>query len=122
MLIRGRLLQLCFEYLETLETEHADRGIKWVICGGSGFSLRRQRTEGNVLQESIDGKLRDVAISHQFIGKTGRGANKYHPYSFVRVGVAPGKQLKLTIDPLVAEYHQRQWKYYSSNSITCTNF
>ncbi|WP_373542810.1 metallophosphoesterase [Chamaesiphon sp.] len=104
----------CFEYLETLDTGHADRGIKWAICGGSGFSLRRQRAEGNVLQERIDGQLRDVAVSHQFIGKTGRGALKKHPYSFLQVDVLPGSTLKFKLKPQVAEYHQLQWQYYPS--------
>jgi Calcineurin-like phosphoesterase len=104
----------CFEYLETLETGHADRGIKWVICGGSGFSLRRQRSEGSVLQERIDGKLQDVAVSHQFLGKTGRGAQKTHAYSFLQVDVLPGENLKFRLTPQVAEYHQLQWQYYPS--------
>ncbi len=103
----------CFEYLETLDTGHADRGMKWVICGGSGFSLRRQRAEGNILQEQIGEKLRDVAISHQFIGKTGSGKHKYHPYSCLQVKVAPGNPLQFTLKPQVAEYHHREWKYYS---------
>jgi hypothetical protein len=104
----------CFEYLETLATGHADRGIKWAICGGSGFSLRRQRAEGNVLQERIGGQLQDVAVSHQFIGKTGRGANKQYPYSFLQVDVLPGKTLAFRLRPQIAEYHQLQWKYYTS--------
>jgi Calcineurin-like phosphoesterase len=104
----------CFEYLETLETGHADRGIKWVICGGSGFSLRRQRSEGIFLQERVDGQLQDVAVSHQFLGKTGRGANKHHAYSFLQVDVLPGQPLKFCLKPQVAAYHQRQWEYYTS--------
>jgi hypothetical protein len=104
----------CFEYLETLETGHADRGIKWVICGGSGFSLRRQRQEGNVLQERINGRVQDVAVSHQFLGKTGRGAHKKHAYSFLQVDVLPGRDLKFNLKPQVAEYHQHQWQYYTS--------
>lgn len=105
----------CFEYLETLETGHADRGIKWAICGGSGFSLRRQRVEGNVLQERMGGKLQDVALSHQFLGKTGRRAHKYHAYSFLQVDVLPGKTLKFNLKPQVAEYHQKKWRYYTSD-------
>ena len=104
----------CFEHLETLETGHADRGIKWAICGGSGFSLRRQRSEGNILQERVGGKLQDVALSHQFLGKTGRGAYKYHAYSFLQVDVLPGKTLKFSLKPQVAEYHQKRWRYYTS--------
>jgi Calcineurin-like phosphoesterase len=105
----------CFEYLETLDTGHADRGIKWVICGGSGFSLRRQRTEGNIIQERLDGKLQDVAVSHQFIGKTGRGSQKRHAYSCLQVDVLPGRDLKFRLKPQVAEYHQHQWQYYTND-------
>jgi Calcineurin-like phosphoesterase len=104
----------CFEYLETLATGHADRGIKWVVCGGSGFSLRRQRTEGSILQERIDGKLQDVAVSHQFIGKTGQGGDKHHPYSFLQVDVLPGQTLQFRLKPQIAEYHQLRWKSYTS--------
>jgi uncharacterized protein YjiS (DUF1127 family) len=102
----------CFEHLETLDTNHGDRNIKWVICGGSGFSLRRQRPAGATLQELLDGQLQDVAISRQFLGKTGRKANKQHAYSFLQVDVAPGRELKFTLKPQVAEYHQQQWRYY----------
>lgn len=41
----------CFEHLQTLNTGHADSGIDWIVCGGSGFSLRRQRQEGTDLYE-----------------------------------------------------------------------
>ncbi len=103
----------CFEYLKTLETSHADRQIQWVICGGSGFSLRRQRSEGAILQEQINGQLQDVAVSHQFIGKTGRGTEKRRAYSFLEVDIAPGRELKFRLKPHVAEYYQREWKYYT---------
>ncbi len=106
----------CFEHLETLETGHADRQIQWVICGGSGFSLRRQRPEGTILQERVNGQLQDVAVSHQFIGKTGHGTDKHRAYSFLEVDVAPGRELKFRLKPHVAAYHQREWEYYTSES------
>jgi hypothetical protein len=88
--------------------------MKWAICGGSGFSLRRQRSEGAILQEQVGGQLQDVAVSRHFLGKTGRGAHKQHPYSFLQVDVAPGPTLKFRLKPQIAAYHQRQWKYYTS--------
>ncbi|HTL90316.1 MAG TPA: metallophosphoesterase, partial [Leptolyngbya sp.] len=36
----------CLEYLRTVDTGHADSNTNWVVCGGSGYSLRRQREEG----------------------------------------------------------------------------
>jgi len=35
----------CLEYLRTGDTGHADSNLNWIVCGGSGFSLRRQRSE-----------------------------------------------------------------------------
>ena len=37
----------CLEVLHSLDTGHGDARIPWVICGGSGYSLRRQRSEGS---------------------------------------------------------------------------
>ncbi|NJM98297.1 MAG: metallophosphoesterase [Phormidesmis sp. RL_2_1] len=33
----------CFEHVRTVDTGHADSCLDWVVCGGSGASLRRQR-------------------------------------------------------------------------------
>jgi hypothetical protein len=59
--------------------------------------------------------LQDVAVSHQFLGKTGRGAHKQHAYSFLQVDVLPGQTLKFRLNPQVAAYHQLQWQYYTSD-------
>ncbi len=63
--------------------------MKLVVCGGSGFSLRRQRAEGAILQEEVEGKLHNVAVSHQFIGKTGREATPLTPTHFYRWMLPP---------------------------------
>jgi hypothetical protein len=34
----------CLDYLRTTDTGHGDAHIPWVVCGGSGYSLRRQRS------------------------------------------------------------------------------
>jgi Calcineurin-like phosphoesterase len=114
----------CFEYLKTLDTGHADSNINWIICGGSGYSLRRQRPEGSELTESFkeigrDNQLvgmdggdesdRPVANSQLFIGRSGYGTQKRRPYSSLRIDVKAGNPPKFVIHPLVAEWHQHQW-------------
>ncbi|MEH1983457.1 MAG: metallophosphoesterase [Nostoc sp.] len=95
----------CLEHIETMDTGHADSHIHWIVCGGSGFSLRRQRIEGADLME----ENRLVARSHLFIGRNGQGFQKRRPYSGLRIDVKGDGQPKFIIRPLVAEWHQRQW-------------
>ncbi|MEH2153564.1 metallophosphoesterase family protein [Nostoc sp.] len=95
----------CLEHLETMDTGHADSHIHWIVCGGSGFSLRRQRIEGADLME--ENKL--VARSHLFIGRNGQGFQKRRPYSGLRIDVKGDGQPKFIVRPLVAEWYQRQW-------------
>ncbi|MBW4635707.1 MAG: metallophosphoesterase [Iphinoe sp. HA4291-MV1] len=97
----------CLEHLETLDTGSADSGIHWIVCGGSGYSLRRQRTEGADLFEKQDQKL--VAKSHLFVGRNGHGSQKRRPYSCLRIDVKEGSTPKFIVRPLVAEWYQRQW-------------
>jgi hypothetical protein len=96
----------CLEYLQTMDTGHADRNINWIVCGGSGYSLRRQRAEGIDLLE--DQKL--VARSHLFVGRTGQGSQKRRPYSCLRIDVKDGCPPKFIVRPLVVERYQRQWR------------
>ncbi|MEA5628327.1 metallophosphoesterase [Nostoc sp. UHCC 0251] len=95
----------CLEHLETMDTGHADSHIHWIVCGGSGFSLRRQRAEGADLME----ENRLVARSHLFIGRNGEGSQKRRPYSGLRIDVKGEGHPKFIVRPLVAEWHQRQW-------------
>ncbi len=95
----------CLEYLRTLDTGHADSNINWIISGGSGFSLRRQRQEGPELMEGS----RKVAYSDLFIGRTGHGSQKRRPYSFVRIDVRDGCPPKFVVRPFVAERFQGKW-------------
>ena len=99
----------CLEHLETMDTGHADSHIHWIVCGGSGFSLRRQRIEGADLMETFGNENRLVARSHLFIGRNGQGSQKRRPYSGLRIDVKGDGQPKFIIRPLVAEWHQRQW-------------
>ncbi len=93
----------CLEVLHSLDTGHGDARIPWVICGGSGYSLRRQRSEGSLLRERVDGADREVARSELFVGRSGRGSFLRRPYSALRVDVAEGRPLRLRLTPLLAE-------------------
>jgi len=103
----------CLEHLETMDTSYADSHIHWIVCGGSGFSLRRQRAEGSDLLETIAdvGKQQNrlVARSHLFVGRNGYGHQKRRPYSCLRIDVKDGCPPKFFVRPLVAEWYQRQW-------------
>ncbi len=63
--------------------------MKWSFVGGAVFSLRRQRAEGAILQEEVEGKLHNVAVSHQFIGKTDGEATPLTPTHFYRWMLPP---------------------------------
>lgn len=102
----------CLEHLQTLDTGHADSHIHWVVCGGSGYSLRRQRTEGADLRETVGDSSKIVARSHLFVGRHGHGSQKRRPYSSLRVDVTGDRHPQFILRPLVAEWHQRQWHNY----------
>lgn len=102
----------CFEYLRTEDTGHGDAHIPWVVCGGSGYSLRRQRPEGPVITETSAGQPRTVAKSHLYLGRTGDSKHLKRPYSGLRVAVSSDNPPKLTLTPLVAEKFDGHWQGY----------
>lgn len=102
----------CLEYLRTGNTGHADSHINWIVCGGSGFSLRRQRPEGPELTESYgteSSHTNKVARSLLFIGRNGYGSTKRRPYSFLRIDVQDGRPPKFVVRPFISERFQHQW-------------
>lgn len=107
----------CMELLQTADTGHGDAHIPWLICGGSGYSLRRQRREGPDLLEGPAGSERVVARSRLFLGRSGRGSGLRRSYSALRVDVAAGTPLTLTLTPLVAEKAEGQWRPYRGAGI-----
>jgi hypothetical protein len=107
----------CLELLSTGDTGHGDAHIPWAICGGSGHSLRRQRTEGSELLEGPPGSQLVVARSRLFLGRSGRGSALRRTYSALRVDVAAGTPLKLTLTPLVAEKADGKWRPYRGAGI-----
>ena len=112
----------CLEYLRTLETGHADANINWLVCGGSGFSLRRQREEGADVMEffgqSGNGEERLVARSKLFVGRSGQGAHRRRPYSFLRIDVQAGTPPTFVVRPHVAERFQKQWHDHALDPFT----
>ncbi|KAM3093226.1 metallophosphoesterase family protein [Phormidesmis sp. 146-35] len=101
----------CLEYLRTVDTGHADANTNWIVCGGSGYSLRRQRIEGDNVTESLDGSWEEklVAKSQLFIGREGRGSQKHRPYSFLRIDVQAGEPVKFVVRPFVSERFMGKW-------------
>lgn len=104
----------CLEYLRTGNTGHADSHVNWIVCGGSGYSLRRQRPEGLELIESFadnedDHSRKVVARSLLFVGRNGHGSQRRRPYSFLRIDVRDGKPPKFVVRPYIAEWSQHKW-------------
>lgn len=102
----------CLEYLRTGDTGHGDAFTNWIVCGGSGFSLRRQRLEGSDLMEPHGNEERLVATSELFLGRSGQGLQKRRPYSGIRIDVKDGRPPKFVVRPFVSEWFQRKWKTY----------
>ncbi len=110
----------CFEYLRTVDTGHADSHIDWVVCGGSGLSLRRQRPEGEMLYETFPAADPDgipdfhlVAKSQLFVGLTGHKTERHRPYSFLRIDVKPGNPVQLVLTPHISERFHQAWQDYA---------
>ncbi|MCG8366934.1 MAG: metallophosphoesterase, partial [Pseudanabaenales cyanobacterium] len=94
--------------------------LNWIICGGSGFSLRRQRPEGPELTEvfpatekSEMSQTRLVAKSQLFVGLTGHKTERRRPYSFLRIDVQAGRPPKFVIRPFISERYHQLWNDYA---------
>ncbi|NET38168.1 MAG: metallophosphoesterase, partial [Cyanothece sp. SIO1E1] len=106
----------CLEYLRTLDTGHADAHLNWMVVGGSGFSLRRQRPEGPeltelfpVLENTKQMQSRRVAKSQLYVGLSGHKLNRRRPYSFARIDVQAGCPPKFIVRPFVSERYHQHW-------------
>jgi 3',5'-cyclic AMP phosphodiesterase CpdA len=103
----------CLEHLQSLDTGHGDAYINWIICGGSGFSLRRQRQEGpDLTEQTAESNSRLVARSTLYVGRNGSGAAKHRPYSFLRIDVQEGCPPKFKVRPFISDRFQGQWHHY----------
>ena len=99
----------CLEYLRTANSELADANIPCLVCGGSGYSLRRQRSNGPEVFEIVEGTSQQVATSHLFIGRNGQGSQKRRPYSCLRIDVKAGDPPKFIVKPVIVEKFQHKW-------------
>lgn len=96
----------CLEHIQTENTGHADSYLNWLICGGSGFSLRRQNPQGG---ELVDNQNQVIARSRLFLGYSGFGPKARRPYSAVRIEVSSGCPPEFLVTPLVRERYQETW-------------
>ena len=103
----------CLEHLRTKDTGYGDSHIDWIVCGGSGHSLRRQRKEGTVLFQDADLDSQPIGESHLYLGRNGSGKKKKRPYSFLRIDVQAGDRPQFKVTPYVAERYQQQWNEYA---------
>ena len=100
----------CMEVLRTHETGHADREINWVICGGSGYGLRMQRREGpELIEQDKAGSSSVIASNNLFIGRNWNGTAEGDAYSGLRIDIAEGKPLRMTLTPLVSSRSREGW-------------
>ncbi|MEO0542084.1 MAG: metallophosphoesterase, partial [Cyanobacteria bacterium P01_A01_bin.105] len=102
----------CLEHLQTGANQLADAHIDYIVCGGSGYSLRRQRTHGLEIKEGVGRQVQTVATSRRYIGRMGHGSDKRRPYSCLRVEVRAGNPPVFVAQPVVAEKAHHQWKTY----------
>ncbi|NEQ54031.1 MAG: metallophosphoesterase, partial [Leptolyngbya sp. SIO3F4] len=108
----------CLEYLRTADSGLADANIPCLVCGGSGYSLRRQRENGPDVLEVVDGHPQRVATSHLFIGREGRGRRKRRPYSCLRINVKAGDPPQFVVQPIVVEKKHHHWQLSDVDSLT----
>lgn len=114
----------CLEYLRTGDTGHADAQTNWIVCGGSGYSLRRQREQGAELFEDLRDSGRyasrdsghysgrnaqPIATSKLFVGRRGQGSHKHRPYSFLRIDVRSGTPPRFVVQPVIADRYRHEW-------------
>jgi hypothetical protein len=109
----------CFEYLRTLETDHSDRFLNWMICGGSGARLRSQHPD-TAVYEARHRDSQVIAKSQIFIGRHGQGTDTHLPYSFLRIDVQPAQtsdRLQFQVRPFITEFHHDSVKRWTFNPI-----
>ncbi|MEL6494051.1 MAG: metallophosphoesterase [Cyanobacteria bacterium J06623_7] len=103
----------CLEHLRTKDTGYADSHIDWIVCGGSGHSLRRQRREGTVLYQNADLNSEPIGQSHLYVGRNDKRKQRKRPYSFLRIDVRAGEKPQFVVNAYVAERYQNQWQEHA---------
>ena len=108
----------CLEILRTHDTGHGDSFTNWVVCGGSGYSLRDQRGQGPDLTESVTGgERRLVATSDLYVGRSWADCNGGKAYSALRVDINEGSPLSIRLTPLISNREENGWNEVTMDPI-----
>ena len=104
----------CLEHVTTGQTGHGDANLNWLVCGGSGVSLRRQRQTGKDILETLTVEGRSVtevvARSQLYAGVHGHRDKKQHFHSFVQIDVHPNAKRGLVVRPFVVVNGRTGWQ------------
>ena len=102
----------CFEHLYTANTGHSDSHINWLICGGGGHSVRRQKSGDIAIAKKQNDLDTQLAQSRLFLGCKGHGIYQKKLYSCLRIDVLSGNTPQFQVRPLVAEQAYQNWYHY----------
>lgn len=104
----------CFEHLQTEKTGHADSFLNWIVCGGSGDSIRRQRSGGSELLEKLVYQGRPhpeiVAKSLCYAGVEGDRQSRQYSHSLLRIDIDPLAACPIKITPILLRQTGHQWQ------------
>ena len=108
----------CLEILRTHDTGHGDSFTNWVVCGGSGYSLRDQRGQGPHLNEaSGKGDERVIATSDLYVGRNCADCDGGKAYSALRVDISEGLPLRIQLTPLISNREENGWNEITMDPI-----
>ena len=109
----------CLEHIHTTNTGHADAYLDWIVCGGSGASLRRRRSDSSAdilerlaIQTGIPHRRYTsvVAQSQCYVGASG---SQPQGRSFIRVDVTPEERQKFVVRPFVVTQSSQGWQTHA---------
>lgn len=94
--------------VDLVHTGHGDCHIPWVVCRGSGYSLRRQRRQGvDLLERCAPSGECLVARRHCSLVREGIRVGRF--YSALRVDVPAGQPFTISCTSLVCEWVGSGW-------------
>lgn len=106
----------CLEYVRTTNTGHADAHLDWIVCGGSGASPRRRRSNNSadILERlgvhagTPHRRYTSVVAKSQCYVSAGESRSQGR--SFIRVDVTPGGHQKFVVRPFVVTRSSQGWQ------------